>query len=200
MRRLADCAVEEHFEKGRPQGQGLAMVVEELGLRRELYFYPGSRIDGLLKRVHVAGEKIYEFYGHTASRLWYRSVTLVQGSEGAIESGSLLDGASGKDRSLTASMVPVRSVLTVDVEQGREAAIRKMTEKYRRDPALPVHLDIAKVVYLLEEKLVQVTLQHAPGRITVTSRVYQKPSGHMEPLTVDPYAPLPRVSALFLAR
>ena len=174
------------------------MVVEELGLRRETYFYPGSRVDGLLKRVHVAGTKISEYYGHTASRLWYRSVTLVPGSESAVEAGggvsSLLDAGS-KDRNVmtAASLVPVRSALTVDVEQGREASIRKMTEKYRRDPAIPVHLDMAKVVYLLEEKLVQVTLQHAPGRITVSSRVYQKPSGHMEPLTVDPYSPQPRV-------
>jgi hypothetical protein len=202
--------VEEHYERGR--ASGLAMVVDEMGLRRELYFYPGSRIDGLVKRVHISGVKITEYYGPTANRLWYRSVSLVPGSETVVETPTILpttnDGGHAKRNGIdaTASRVnvgavgavsgafPVRSVLTVDVDHGREASIRKMTEKYRRDATVPVHLDISKAVYLLDEKQIQVTLQHAPGRITVTSRVYQKPSGHMEPLTVDPYAPEPRAS------
>jgi hypothetical protein len=207
VRCVPQCIVEEHFEKGR--ASGLALVVEELGLRRDLYFYGGSRIDGLLKRVHVAGEKITEYYGpNTPNRLWYRSVSLVPGSE--VESAGVNAGRSKGVSAATAdatlvraaahavtnsvTVLPIRSTLTVDIDSGHEASIRKMTEKYRRDPSVPPHLDIAKAVYLLDEKQIQVTLQHAPGRITVTSRVYQKPSGHMEPLTVDPYAPEPRVS------
>lgn len=205
VRCVPQCIVEEHFEKGR--ASGLALVVEELGLRRDLYFYGGSRIDGLLKRVHVAGEKITEYYGpNTPNRLWYRSVSLVPGSE--VESAGVNAGRSKGVSAATAdatlvraaahavtnsvTVLPIRSTLTVDIDSGHEASIRKMTEKYRRDPSVPPHLDIAKAVYLLDEKQIQVTLQHAPGRITVTSRVYQKPSGHMEPLTVDPYAPEPR--------
>jgi len=240
VRHVALQTVEQHIDKDR--FGGLALIVDVLGKRQELYFYRGARVDGLLKRVHDYGIKISEFYGDTPNRLWYRSVTLSSAS--STPAPPTLMTPPGRDKTSKAAasaLADMPSALTVEVGPPRvqevdadddkgaatsiltlkrpgdgdgggggagaaggkkrvnvpvEQAIRKMTEKYRRHPtgAVPAHLDMAKVIYLLDERKVQVNFHHDTGRITACSRVYSKPSGKFEQLSVDPFAPVPRVS------
>jgi len=232
--------VEQHFEKD--HFGGVALVVDILGKRQELYCYAGARVDGLVKRVHEYGVKITEYYGDTPNRLWYRSMSLmatpgrpllgtlggrappadlpssltVEVAPPVVEEVSADDdppagaataggarktgvGAAPLPAAAAAAAAPAGSgggrkkLVMMPVEQG----IRKMTEKYRRDPtgALPAHADMAKVMYLLGGNTIQVIFHHAAGRLPTRSRLYQKPSGSYEKLSVDPYAPVPRVRA-----
>ncbi|RYG47068.1 hypothetical protein EON67_08920 [archaeon] len=216
VRHLDTQTVEQHFEKDHFGGVGCS--VEVLGKRQELYLHAHSRIDGLLKRVHEYGHKIQEFYGDTPDRLWYRSITLLPTSGALPGVGGAKTRASGMEDmagALTLEVAPPRVPETEEdfrraAQMGLldesnassrrtlipvEQTIRKMTEKYRRDPtgATPAHADMAKVVYLVDANAIQVTFHHAAGRITACARLYQKPTGKFETLSADPYAPQPRV-------
>lgn len=211
--------VEQHFE--RDHFGGIALIVDVLGKRQELYFYPNARVDGLLKRTHDFGVKITEYYGETPNRVWYRSISLVPtgptyslattGARAADVPSALTvevgpprpeevvaeeEGSGVKRPGVSTADSPIKrkKVVLVPVEQ----AIHKMTEKYRREPtgAIPAYNDMAKIVYLLDASSIQVDFHHAAGRITACSRLYQKPGGKFEALSVDPYAPVPRVRVL----
>jgi hypothetical protein len=231
--------VEEHFERGSRPG-GLALVVEELGKRRETYYYHGARIDGLLVRTEYLGRKVVELFDPPPpSRLWYRSVTFAtpadfaaaasssshhgHGGHGRPGSGSAASASTGagtsaattRPGSLTSTPGGVGGgagvprpggggggaaglhgaagggLLTVEVEHKLEQPLRKMSEKYRRDPTLatPAHEDVAKAVYLLTEGLFQVRYHVAAGRIARSVRQYSRVSGSMAMLTSDPGQP-----------
>jgi hypothetical protein len=216
VRHVDTQCVEQHFEQD--HFAGVAMIVDTLGKRQELYFYPGARVDGLRQRVHEYGVKISEYYGDTPNRLWYRSLSL---APHGLEVVAVTRSATPKPTTMVSTLtveVGLPSAQEVAMEEdaavgGRapekvvkkkmvmmpaEQAIRKMTEKYRRDPtgATPAHADFAKVVYLLDSNAIQVNFHHAQNRITASARLYQKPAGKYEPLSVDPYAPVPRVSSM----
>ena len=57
VRDLETQTVEDHFKPGRTNG--LALVVEVLGKKRDVYFFRGSRIDGLIKRSHLVRLAFY---------------------------------------------------------------------------------------------------------------------------------------------
>lgn len=61
VRRVGAGTVEDHFAHGKPSG--LALQIDQLGVRRETLFYAGARPDGLRRRVHTFGRKVCEWYG-----------------------------------------------------------------------------------------------------------------------------------------
>lgn len=200
VRRVGGAAqvVEEHFERGKTGG--LAMIIEELGVKRESYFYAGARIDGLLLRREIMGRKVEEFYSPAAlNRLWYRSITLAAPRLGPGQSASSSSSSSVPSSAATgvrpgSGLVQPVATLTIEVEHKTEAPIRKMAEKYRRDPsgATPAHADLDKVVYNLAEQTITARYHTPAGRIARSTRLFRKSDGHMEQVTVDPTAPTPR--------
>ena len=79
------------------------MLVE--GVKRELFFYASSRLDGLLSRTENFGAKTVQLYDGSKDALVYRSVAYKEGRSAG-------DGIGG------------------DADGG----IRKLAEKFRRTP------------------------------------------------------------------
>lgn len=196
--------MEEHFVRGKPGA--LALIVDQLGTQRDYYFYASARVDSLLLRRERIGQKFMEWYGDTPSRLWYRSVTLVDGapksadaaSLEALESGNTVsrsnspgtgsEGMRTHSSAITGTLGAnkmKRDNLTVEVDHKVEAPVRKLAEKYRRNPAIPAHQDIAKIVYNLAEGVILVTYHSAPGRLSKNVREYNRATGEMRMLSRD---------------
>jgi hypothetical protein len=202
-----------------------------LGKRDEAYYYPGARVDGLLCRIYVAGEeegakggKITELYGATPNHLCYRSIALVpitlaehrhvKPTEAASAAAKTTTGgkagsttgpqsqASPPGAAAASTTSQTGAGLTIEIERDVEVRIRKMTEKYRRDPTTLANVPcLSKVMYAMAATgtaplggTITAYFHHAPGRITAASRRYDKLSGAMEQLTVDAAAPPARVS------
>lgn len=189
--------IEEHFDRGK-QSTGLGMIVEELGKRRDMYFYTGSRIDGLLLRTEIFGKKLMEFYSPvTTNHLWYRSVTFANEKsihdhhhhESKEHDHHHHDRAGSAGRSRKGPAGTVNGVLSVEVEHKLEIPLRKMAEKYRRDPSKPAYADANKIVYSMEDNTITIKYHTAAGKIAHATRTYTKPSGEMHMITVDPLAP-----------
>ena len=62
----------ERFDPGRPKGLREHVLVE--GVKRELFFYASSRLDGLLSRTEHFGAKTVQLYDGSKDALVYRSV------------------------------------------------------------------------------------------------------------------------------
>jgi len=205
LRPTAPLSQELHYARGRPGG--LAMAIEVPGVRRAYYFYAGSRVDGLRRRVELLGVKCAEEYGPEGGRTWYRSVSFVPGAPRGASALPVPTTTSARDRApsgppLTAGSVKSTSApagpaggYSVEVEHKVEAGVRKMAEKYRRDPAVHWSEDVAKVVFHLMDGTIVVTYHAPPGRLARVVRVYVRSTGVvrtqsndvLEPPTVTPF-------------
>eukprot|EP01138_Halocafeteria_seosinensis_P000495 gb/GECG01000509.1/.p1 GENE.gb/GECG01000509.1/~~gb/GECG01000509.1/.p1 ORF type:complete len:1062 (+),score=173.97 gb/GECG01000509.1/:1-3186(+) len=177
-----DGIIEEHFAPGR--NEGLCSIIDEQGTRRLTKYYVDARLDGLYEREEQYGHKIMLWFRNRRDRLTYRSATLKEQIE---TSSNEEDGQKGVDIAFSVS----NKIL--DTEAGTYT-IRKLAEKYDRNPELEAHRNIRKMSYHLDEQTIQVSYHYASGRITANTRVYHKsssPPGHMEMLTEDPFAPKP---------
>lgn len=150
----------EYFEPGRQSnspstpGGALKQFREIAGVSRELIFY-NSRLDGLVRTVDMIGSKVFEHFEDRDDRLIYHSVTLEPLQE------------SGANRTIGG---PKRD--TYLVESRGDQNIRKMTEKYARNPAVPADEDIHKICYFLAEQKIRVDYHREPGRLTYKSVTY----------------------------
>lgn len=177
-----DGIVEEHFSPGR--NEGLCSLIDEQGTRRLTKYYVDARLDGLYEREEMYGHKIMLWYRNRRDRLTYRSATL----EERIEKSSEEDGQNQIDPAFSSAYK------MLDTEAGTYT-LRKMAEKYSRNPHIEAHEDIRKMTYNLDEQLIQVAYHYREGRITANTRLYhKKENGQLEMVTEDPFAPKPSVS------
>jgi len=148
----------EKFVPGRPsastgQAGALKELREVLGVSRELLFY-NSRLDGLVKSFELIGKKNFEFFEDRDDRLVYHSVTLDAPGSG--------DNRTGK----------AREMLQLDTVHNIELPIRKMTEKYARNPEVPADQDPQKICYFLAEGKIRVDYHREPGILTYRTETY----------------------------
>eukprot|EP00405_Crypthecodinium_cohnii_P015697 CAMPEP_0206460696 /NCGR_PEP_ID=MMETSP0324_2-20121206/24897_1 /ASSEMBLY_ACC=CAM_ASM_000836 /TAXON_ID=2866 /ORGANISM="Crypthecodinium cohnii, Strain Seligo" /LENGTH=839 /DNA_ID=CAMNT_0053932431 /DNA_START=71 /DNA_END=2587 /DNA_ORIENTATION=- len=154
----------EHFYPGRPSsttsagGGALKQYREISAVSRELLFY-NSRLDGLVQCVELIGKKMFEFFEDRDDRLVYHSVTL----DPTIVASSTRDGPKPKDTYLVESM--------------GEVPIRKMTQKFARNPAVPCNEDIHKISYFLALGQIRVDYHRPPGQLTYHSVTYVNEDG-----------------------
>jgi len=107
--------------------------------------------------VELIGRKTFEHFEDRDDRLIYHSVTLEQ---------------PGKDRN--PDRAPQKAVKdTYSVESMGEVPIRKMTQKYSRNPAVPPDEDFHKICYLLADGKIRVDFHREPGKLTFRSVLYQ---------------------------
>lgn len=257
VRHILEGNTEEHYTPGR--SSGLALVFHLGGTHREVYFYPNSRVDGLLLRREHLGRKVKEYYKPTlTNRMWYRSVNFIEpprkkrqsnelsfsGLDSSYDqhglstysmeledSDSLGAGDGGEELCLYSSRLaapqyggpaPAASVsfsrqstlkgttttkfgqnarhntagmrdipLFLEASMGIELQVAKMTEKYLRNPAVPYHEDVRKIVYQLLQGSIRVDYHPGADRLTYCSRLYSKPYGEIKLLSHDPKAPEP---------
>ncbi|CAM9226675.1 unnamed protein product [Heterosigma akashiwo] len=148
----------EDFHPGRPNA--LCRHTEWTGRRRELTFYVEARDDGLVSRTDEFGRKVTERFEGRGDRLVYRSVTFWD------EGGGGVVGVAGPGAGNNA------------LEQGgprlEDKRVRKMTQKYDRDPGTPADQDVAKRKYYLSEGLVRSVHHRRPRAVTARATLFQK--------------------------
>jgi hypothetical protein len=164
----------EWFEPGRTRESGapeaLRHVFHAAGHRLELHFFPRARTDGLLRRIEryrtpdaPAPAKVKEFFEGRDDRLVSRSTSHDPISVVVFRPST---GAAGR--------------LATD----ERPTMRRLAEKFERDPSIPAERDVAKRVYLqpgTPEVTYRLTFHFAPGKITASSRTYRKG----QPVTID---------------
>jgi hypothetical protein len=203
----AEGITEERFLPGRPDG--LRKLVEVFGESREMEFYPSARTDALLRRFELFGRKITEFYDAEATpdRLEYRSVTFL-GPEAVVRAAKSMP-QDGSQTLTSAEPLPselmVTSVsLTMAATGSSSYVIRKMAEKFARDPAKAAHRDVAKFKFLMASREIEARFHTAAGRVVPNTRLYRSRreasegmdssslAGHLEVtmLTEDSFAPV----------
>mmetsp|Transcript_9290 Transcript_9290/g.29558 ORF Transcript_9290/g.29558 Transcript_9290/m.29558 type:complete len:853 (-) Transcript_9290:431-2989(-) len=158
----------ERFDPGRPSSStsacgGALKEFREIGAQsRELVFY-NSRLDGLVRCVELIGWKTFEHFEDRDDRLIYHSVTL--------------------DPSLNSSHRGTQKFKdTYSVESMGEVPIRKMTQKYARNPATPPDEDFHKICYFLAEGKIRVDFHREPGKLTFRSDTYVNEDGTLRRL------------------
>lgn len=170
----------ERFLPGRPStsatvGGALKEFREISALSRELIFYK-SRLDGLVRSVEIIGRlaagKMFEYFEDRDDRLIYHSVTL---DPTALMNGTLRNNTKNKD--------------TYTVDSVGEVPIKKMTEKFRRNPEVPADEDIAKISFYLTEQSstsiysstgkIRVDYHREPGSLTFRQCMYHYEDGNL---------------------
>jgi len=158
----------ERFDPGRPSSStsacgGALKEFREIGAQsRELVFY-NSRLDGLVRCVELIGRKTFEHFEDRDDRLIYHSVTL--------------------DPSLNSSHRGTQKFKdTYSVESMGEVPIRKMTQKYARNPAVAPDDDFHKICYFLSEGKIRVDFHREPGKLTFRSVTYINEDGTLRRL------------------
>lgn len=165
---------EEHFGPGRVP-EALKARIEWIGYRREFHFYTSARMDGLVKREEFIQKRTVEHFDGRDDFLIFRSVTLT----------------TEKDE------VDAKNPYVLPGGPTGELAIKKMKEKFARDPSRPADDDARKKTYNVQEGNIRVHFHYATGKITAGSRVYFKaPSTPVEVVMADPNATKPKLSIL----
>lgn len=192
---------EEWFAPGREK-DGVRMIRDVQGDRREVEFYKSGRQDGLLRRVDHLSAKIVEHYdpNMTKTRVCYRSITFGGEATGGHEGGNSGAGASaalggGRGGTGGSTVGVVQASIKGEFQMGdrKKFVVRKMAERYARDESLPAHEDVERIQYLVEDEEILVTYHRADRRITRVQRQYLTTveDGGMQIVSKDPFAPLP---------
>ena len=158
----------ERFDPGRPKGLREHVLVE--GVRRELFFYASSRLDGLLSRTENFGAKTVQLYDGSKDALVYRSVAYKEGRSAG-------DGIGG------------------DADGG----IRKLAEKFRRTPEADAEVDVAKRTFDLGAGTITVLYHYGADRVTRSSRTFSKDGREQrdhQVVQVDPFSREPDAQTL----
>merc|ERR1711871_37591 len=182
------------FDTGR--SDGLKSFFEEEGARREFEFYPearGSFFDNMKRRVETfqepndhdfelgierQGLKTQEWYVGRDDRLNYRSITYTEERittwPAQYQTGVLPPEKTGGGPADNAKQAEWRT----SNKQGR-LCIRKMAEKFDRNPDVNAHDDVAKRVFKISnndpsENYIELRYHYAPDFITRGTRRYYK--------------------------
>ncbi|KAG7389750.1 hypothetical protein PHYPSEUDO_009670 [Phytophthora pseudosyringae] len=165
---------EERFAPGR-MPEALQSRTEWIGYRRELHFYTSARPDGLVTREEDIQKRVLEHFDGRDDFLVFRSVTL----------------ATDKDE------VDSKNPYVLPGGPAGEIAIKKMKEKFARNPALAADDDQRKRGYNVHDGSIRVYFHYATGKITAGSRVYFKaPNVPVEVVMADPSTKKPKLSVL----
>lgn len=169
----------EYFDKGRmPRGE-LPDGLKKLEFwtnenRRVLEFYPGARIDGLVRREDRFGSKTIENFQFHDERLSRRTIKYVLTKDMTSRFGQ--------------SWVPDNSC----------TEIHKVKEIYERNQNIEADKDIHQLKYFVASGQVgriEVDYQYTQCRITHSRRVYNKDGLIQDELVqVDPYAKPPKIA------
>ena len=184
----------ERFDPGSSFGIKEAYTVPDK--ERVMHFYTSARLDGLVKRVEVFGQKMMETFSGRDDNLVYRSVTYdpveTAKAMAAAEQAAAAAAAAGGRRKKKKSEEPLQ-------------VIRKMTEKFELpdvkaapEPdadgnagvAIPAHKRIRKRVFNVVGELIRIDYHYGEGRVTASQKLFYKDGTH-DIVQVDPLEPKP---------
>jgi hypothetical protein len=147
--------VHEFYARGRDGG--LMELIQVSNRTRVFKFYPRSRVDCLVMRMEHMGSKVVELYEDAPDRLVYRSITVEPQS---------LQQAPRNARGAR----PV----TIALGRGNELPVRKITEKFARNPAVSAEKDVRKRTHFLMEQLIRLDFHYGPNSIVHSVQVIDK--------------------------
>jgi hypothetical protein len=170
----------ERFDPGSAFGIKEAYTVPDK--ERVMHFFPSARLDGLVKRVEVFGQKMMEAFSARDDHLVYRSVTYdpveTAKAMAAAEQAAAAAAAAGGRRKKKKSEEPLQ-------------VIRKMTEKFELPSnadapgALPAHKCVRKRVFNIVGECTRIDYHYGAGRVTASQKLFYKDGTH-DIVTVDP--------------
>lgn len=178
------------------------------GERRVINFYSAARLDGLVRRQEVFGTKLVENFTGRDDRLEYRSATFgsagphlglagagaasMQGTDGAGRDGDAVARASEATNKPQLGLVGEAAGAGV---QDRALPVKKMTEKYARNPDMPADMDVAKQAFYVADGKILVQYHHGEGRLTAGYLLFHK-DGQAQAVQVKQSDPAAGVCAI----
>jgi len=168
----------EYFKSG--SSFGLKEILTIKNERRVTNFFHTARLDGLMRREEIEGQKIIETFTGRDDRLIYRSATYIAEP---LESNNLDEDPKRANRKSRTK------------ESKKMLPIRKMTEKFARNQDISADQDVAKRVFYLAEGRIRVDHHYGEQRVTRSGRVFFK-DGQSQIVHVDPLAPQPEPGVL----
>ncbi len=159
--------VHEKYDQGRDGG--LMEYVQVANKHRLFKFYPNSRVDGMVIRMEAIGSKVVEMYEGCQDAICYRSIS--------VDPTQQASRATRRDNRLE----------TIALGRGNELPIRKITEKFERNPNIPAEKDIRKRTHFLLDNLIRIDYHYNPGFVTHSVQMIDKLD--------KSHAPLPPVLA-----
>lgn len=121
--------------------------------KRFFEFYPGARVDGMVYREEFVNTKIIERYENRDDFLHYRSI--------AVDARPL--GARGQK----VTFLPLGP-------KAIEFPIRKLTEKYNRNPKVQAEADVAKRTHFLTQNTIRLDFHYGDDHITHSTHLLDK--------------------------
>jgi hypothetical protein len=184
--------LKDWIEYGDPASSAQVLIDNESSKRRVFDFYPGARVDGLVKREEQIGHKVMDHFQDRDDNLSYRSAT-VDDSHSAMSHAS---GGMSAEFGAATSGVARREKVTIVQIGGVDLPLRKFAEKFQRDTAVHAEEDVAKISYLLTESQIRLDYHRGADRVTASRRVYAKETSDATGWCVDALYKAPGRSAL----
>lgn len=153
--------VHEFFEPGRPHGLKEFIRVEDT--KRYFTFYWSSREDGMASRDEHIGVKVIERFEGRDDFVIYRSVAVEPASvnpQGRNKYGMIKLARGGRGEGSDG--------------RGEEAPVRKVTEKFARNPRKPASQDVRKRTYFISEGTIRLDYHYSSRAITASSLTLDK--------------------------
>lgn len=164
--------VVEEFAEGR--SSGLKTIDEVVGKSRDVLFYKGARLDGLVQRYELMNDKIIERYENRDDHLESRSMRLAPLLDSHGNNG-ISGSAGGGEYKSSESGAASKHIMTLPrAHQGGDLSILKMKEVFSRNLDFDADEDICKRSFNLVDGTISVIFHYAKGRITRSSRVFYK--------------------------
>lgn len=142
--------VHECFEPGRTLG--LEELIQVADKKRYFTFYPQARVDGMVRRDELIGQKIIEEFENRDDFLVYRSVTVNPHFVSEEK----------------------RQNFQVELATCRIAPIRKMTEKFNRNAKIPAAKDVRKRTHFITNETIKMDYHYDDQCITAHSLLLDK--------------------------
>ncbi len=157
----------ELYDKGKYSD--LKEYKETKGKQIVLDFYPSQRVDGMQRREIIVGRKVIETFNNRDDFLVYRSATFDPTSKD--ETTKIFDGVT-------------------------HTPLKKMTQKYEKNPSLPGDSCLARIAFLLDQRKIDVNFHRDEGHISNSTRLYSK-EGKTKGYQADPLSKKPTPQELF---
>lgn len=189
-------AVKLRYAPGK--ASGIQDLIEVAGTTRVMRFYPGSRVDGLVRRTETVNRKFVEEFAGCASNLVYRSVTVDDADSRTrrLKGFSLNPGGANEMPVTNISERFARCLTRVCSSSSSSIVITRARVCMARNPSVPADRDVRKRTYFIDQGKIELLFHYGDGRVTASSRVYSKDGGEVVGWQADPSAKPPRPSAL----
>jgi hypothetical protein len=146
------------FHPGRFSGLQRFIEITEEPERRVFIFFPKARVDGMMRREEVIGEKVQEFYENRDDFRVYRSISVTNEPE------------QGHQRHQQSRHKGYR----ISLAGLSEMPIHKITEKFARNDKVNAEEDVRKRTHFISKGTIRLDYHYGPHKITASQELIDK--------------------------